>query len=233
VKASVVIPINELHGARLDNWQYVQARWRAEYLQWPIINGWCPDPWRKAVAMINGAHAAPYSPLIISDADVWTPGIEEAVQMSLDLDTWVKPHHRLIRLNQRATEAALAGEDLSTFRDNPDAWEEKPYRQTPTGAVVIMPKRILNDTPPDPRFVGWGGQDYSWGLMLETLHGRPASPHLITYHLWHPPPPRLNRHAGSHENEALKKRYKAAHKNPQVMRALIEEGQHEWAQAHE
>lgn len=223
---TVVVPLSITCEHRERAWAYVRERWAKDHPNWPIVVGLCTDLWRKAVAVTNGVHAAPEgSIVIVTDADVWTPGISESVDPVRSGRPWSKPHSRFVRLTEAATERVLAGADLESIGGIATNRAERPYRQTLAGGVVVLPRETALEVPGDPRFTGWGGQDTSWGTALRTLAGAPHVGNLTTYHLWHPPQERVARNVGKPENEALKERYLAARKYPKVMRELIAEGQ--------
>jgi hypothetical protein len=204
---------------RRDAFRYTAAFWRAALPGVPTVIGRCPPPWRKAVAVREAVARACSERVLIVDADVIVPGIERA----LDLDGWVTPHHYFYRLTEEATARVIEGwppELAARVRSN---LARAPYNQFLTGGAVLLPRDLALDVPGDPRFVGWGGQDWSWGQALRTLVGEPRRAHLVAYHLWHPPQPRRSGDRGSPENEALRQRYANASRDPKRMRALVDE----------
>ncbi len=134
---------------------------------------------------------------------------------------WAVPHIGISRLTEAATAQVLAGIDPDTLE--PEALEEPPYRAHPGGGIVVIRRDVYEQVPLDPRFIGWGREDDSWGLALKTLIGRPVHLRGRLWHLWHPPQPRPTRTHGSDDNEALYQRYRAANHAPARMAALIEE----------
>lgn len=69
-----------------------------------------------------------------------------------------------------------------------------------------------------------GQEDSSWAIGLETLVGPAWRGKAPLIHLWHPPQERWNRRHGSRESRDLYRRYQAARRDPNLMRALIQEG---------
>lgn len=100
---------------------------------------------------------------------------------------------------------------------------EPPYLGTEGGGIVVLRRELYEACPLDPRFVGWGSEDDSWGMALRTLHGPPLRIRQPLVHLYHPPQPRATRSWGSVEGRTLRKRYARASGNPSAMRSLIEE----------
>jgi hypothetical protein len=89
--------------------------------------------------------------------------------------------------------------------------------------IVIAPREMLLSVPLDPRYIGWGQEDVSWAIALETLAGRPWRGRAPLVHLWHPPQDRMTRRFGSRASRDLYRRYQAASHDPTAMRALIQE----------
>ena len=51
--------------------------------------------------------------------------------------------------------------------------EEDPYPGNPTGTLLVIPREMVLDVPPDVRFKGWGQEDEAWGGALKRLVGNP------------------------------------------------------------
>lgn len=179
----------------------------------PTTGEWC-----KAEAVANGLAANDAEVLVIHDADVWCDQTPEAVAAVQAGAPWAVPHIGISRLNQAATAAVLAGAE-----PDPEVLEEPAYRAHTGGGIVVIRREVYERVPLDPRFIGWGREDDSWGIALKTLIGRPTHLRGRLWHLWHPPQPRPDRKHGSDATEALYQRYLAANHNPARMRQLIEE----------
>lgn len=195
----------------------MRGRYGAE--GWPVVEALAPaGPWVKAAAVMPAVEASAADVMVVADADVWCDGLAKAVDAVVQGAVWAIPHGRVCRLTESASEAVEAG--ASPSRDDV---EQPPYRGVPGGGIVVIPRASVLEVPLDPRFVGWGGEDHSWGYALRTLLGSPWRGSAPLWHLWHPPQPRLSRRIGSAENDALHLRYAAARRNPAAMRALIDE----------
>lgn len=187
------------------------------------------EDWVKALAVANAIRDQPGDILVVGDADVWCPGVVEAIQHVRDGAPWAVPHHKVHRLAQEPTVQVLAGDDpheampLDPFRPDMPGFA---YTGVLGGGIVVLRREVYDDCPLDPRFVGWGQEDESWGLALTCLHGPPVRLMHPLWHLWHPPQPRQTRGVGSPEGMTLYKRYARAKRRPEQMRALIEEGRH-------
>lgn len=186
---------------------------------WPVTVARASGPWCKAAAVMPAVRNSSADVVLVADADVWTEGVHEAVAEVQAGAPWAIPHRALHRLDEQGTAAVIAGA----------AWQEQPlseraYLGVMGGGIVIAPREVILSVPLDARYVGWGQEDSSWAIALETLAGHPWRGKSPMAHLWHPPQPRLNRRHGSPASRTLYRRYKAARHDPNVMRALIQEG---------
>lgn len=183
------------------------------------MEGTCTGPWSKGTAVADALTRTDAEVLVIADADVWVPSIPQAVEAVASGQPWVVPHRYVHRLDRRSTEAVLTIKPTCT----PNKLTQPPYQGVIGGGVTVLRREVYEDCPLDPRFLGWGQEDESWGLALRTLHGEPMRFDAKLYHHWHLPQERLDRRTGSLEGRALWRRYGAAFGKPDAMRALIAE----------
>lgn len=230
----VIIPWhdnNDTHRSNVLDW--LQHRWREDHPEFNIVLGALSEDsdWCKADAVEVGIHAAEAEPddlLIIADADVWVPytAIDAAVEaVELDNAAWSMPHRAVHRLTEQGTREALTltqpdWEQLCTRY----GYDRPPYLGTVGGGITILRLSTYRDCPLDPRFVGWGQEDESWGDALRTLHGHRHRGSDDLYHLWHPPLPRMAPGIGSLPGKHLRDRYRRSVGNPTAMRSLVDAG---------
>jgi hypothetical protein len=224
---SVLIPYRSSCPHRERALEWVLGRWRAVAPDCEIVVGSDgSDGWRKGKAIRDALERSSGELLAVTDADVWCDRILEAIAAAAHA-LWVSPHRPICRLNEEATAKVYAGEAPAVVAEQlgPAAFAEFPYSGKPGGGIVIISRESYEACPMDERFVGWGGEDESWGVALDTLLG-PAMrfPHPL-WHLWHPPAPRRNRHMGSEGNQALRGLYFAAFGDRARIGQLIGEGQ--------
>lgn len=220
---AIVIPYRAVPAARAQALHWVLERWRKRYPTETLIVSNCDGPWAKTRAILQGVeHALREDPaadvLAIADADCWSDGVGEAVaRVMLRERLWAVPHWRVHRLDEAMTELVLAGD-----APNPEMATTRPiYRGVPGGGIVIVAREAFELVPPDPRFVGWGSEDVSWGLALETLCGEAWRGSMEPlYHLWH------GEDWGS--NQRLEHRYRDALDRKPEMRALATEARMAW-----
>lgn len=218
---SVVVPFNPGTDDRDRNWAYMRDRWECEHPDWRIIEGRCVEEgWSKGAAVADAVSRTDSQILVVADADLWCDKVTDAVDAVAGGAPWAMPQKLVHRLNPRATVAVLKG---GPFVSKPQTWMQKPYACVEGGGLVVLRRDTYLDVPIDPRFVGWGGEDISWGWALRTLTGPPARFDGDLWHLWHEPQARRNRRRGSEASEALAGRYRRALGDRDVMRALLDE----------
>lgn len=175
--------------------------------------GWC-----KAAAVADALSQTDADTLIVHDADVWTDGLSEATQRVQEGGAWAVPHRGLHRLTEAATERYVAGETLDGLQ-----LAERAYLGLEGGGVTVVRRDVFEACPIDPRFVGWGGEDESFGFALKCLYGPAWRGKSAMAHLWHPPQRRTTRSFGSLESRELRKRYAKARFDPSAMQSLVKE----------
>jgi hypothetical protein len=213
VIAEVIIPWRGGCPWRERALEFVRSRY-----DWPVIIAPAPDgAWCKAAAVTPAVEASCADVLVIADADVFTDGLDAAVEAVADGAPWAVPHHLVHRLDPAGTDAVLAGAD---WRGQPLA--QRPYAGFEGGGIVVIRRDVALDVPM-PTFYGWSGEDEAWAYCLRTLAGPPWRGNADLVHCWHPPQERMSRRWGSPENRELAGRYRAARGDREAMRALLEE----------
>lgn len=224
---SVLIPWTSTDEARAAARRYVGGWYARHHPGWEVIEGRCEGEWSKGRAVADAAARASHPVLVVADADSIVPAdiLADAAARVAAGAPWVVPHRLVYRFDRGPTERVYAGAEPEA---NP-AWcrARRPYPggiNVPGGGIVVL-SRAAWDTVGgiDPRFVGWGGEDLSFGRALETLCGPPVHLDGPLFHLFHPQEGQGRRRRGSPASEALGGRYLDAYRNPDVMRALVAE----------
>lgn len=221
---AVLVPFKPGCPWREKAWTWVQGRYADQHPEWELITGTTDvDGFSRTQAILDARSKTDADIFVISDADVWTAGLAEAVAHA-DETGWAIPHLLIHRLAESSTLRVLGGaewrgQQLST--DNPQ--DSRPYRGHEAGTLLVMTADAFDGAPPDPRFVGWGQEDDAWAITLRTLRGSPWRGKADLVHLWHPAEPRQTRVTGNDANKALLRRYQRANRRREVMESLIEE----------
>jgi len=220
VNADVVVPWQAgcPHRAAAFRWVLDQL----ERLGFPVHIATIDGPWCKAAAIASTLNRLDGDVVVVHDADVWSDATPQAAAEAAQHRSWAIPHQLVHRLTGDATRAVLDGADPVG-----QPTEQTPYIGVAAGGIVVLHRDALADVPLDCRFVGWGGEDHSWGYALHALTGPPWRGTAPLHHLWHPPAERITRRVGSYPSEQLRRRYFAARNDRPAMRALVEAGRHQ------
>lgn len=220
---SVIIPFagNDEHRARARDWivsSYALNAWDYEVVTPVSIES--DDDWCKATAVDELVSHATGEILVISDADVWAEELRPAIAAVEAGACWAIPHTKVHRLDEVSAGNLIRSKSLEFVEGAPLA--RAPYIGVAGGGIVVLNRSDYENVPLDHRFVGWGGEDHSWGYALTTLLGLPTRCGGRLWHLWHPPQPHdaVQRKA----NDKLRARYKKAQRSPAQMRALVDAG---------
>lgn len=193
-------------------------RWVFEHQPYPVLIGLAAgSEWVKADAVNPQIRASSADIIVVSDADVWTPGLKDAVEAVEAGAPWAIPHGGVFRLTENATSRILAGEEP---REDLEL-AERAYRGVAGGGIVVARRETLLEVPLDPRFTGWGQEDIAWGNALTTIAGDPWRGKAPLYHLWHPPARRMTRRYGNEHGRDLGRRYAKALRDPAAMTRLL------------
>jgi hypothetical protein len=199
---SVLIPFTSTDPHRLANLHTIRGRYHD--LGWEVILGHCDGPWIKAHAVADAAAHATHDLYVVADGDCWTDNTPDAVRAVHYGAPWASPHTHVQRLTA-------------------DGHREQLHQAVRGGGIVVLTRTTWQQIPLDPRFVGWGHEDHSWGLALDRLAGPCARGDATLTHLWHPPQERITRRIGSHAGRQLERRYWTARNDHDAMVELVDE----------
>lgn len=179
--------------------------------------------WCKADAYNEAASASTADVLVIADADSYprSASLARAVDHAA-AGGWAVPFRKVRRLTDAATDVLLGCDPAVQEDPAVRVLGQAPHDALPGGGVVVVHRDIWAQVGGfDPRFRGWGGEDYALGCALRTLADRPLICGGNLWHLWHTPQPDCR--ASSPDTDALGWRYRKAKFKPHQMRALIGE----------
>lgn len=213
------------HGTRDDTHRKAARAWvidRYQRHQYPVRVGAAKGRWCKANAYNPAAALSDAEVLVIADADsVVTRGALATAISHATRDGYAVPAQNVRRLTPAATQQLLATDPT----DDPDTRLpiEGGHQLLAGGGIVVVTSELWRAVGGfDPRFIGWGGEDYALGCALYALTGLyPARSPGVLWHLWHPPQTRDQRLTPA--NEALSRRYLNAKHDRPAMRALLAE----------
>ncbi len=217
---AVVVPYQPTDEHRARARTFILDHYRQHHPTWELIEGNLPEwvPWSKGAALNVAIETTDADVLVLADADSFIDPhvVADAVRLvEVGAARWVVPHRLVHRLTEEATTAVYAG-----HRPRLAEVVRRHYTGLAGGGIVVL-TRTAYDTVGgiDPRFLGWGGEDLTFGWALGTLVGPHTRLTAPLVHLWHPhPAPNLR---GSLESEALVAEYRAARGVPRLMRAVI------------
>ena len=176
MSVAVVIPLDratlDLTGDKYRQRAYAYVNRHVAALHQPIVVGVSEGDWCKATAVGDALTRTDADVIVVHDADVVVP--IGAVQAAIDVVKygtveWAIPHRLVHRLDDETTKVMLKTGLVPRER----MLVRWPYVGMAGGGVVVLRRSVYDDCPLDPRFLGWGSEDQSWGFALETLHGAP------------------------------------------------------------
>lgn len=259
---SLLVPvyIGQHHDRRAQNWNWLKKYWEHHLPGAEIVIGADKEaakhnlPFSKSVAVNDAACRANGDVFVIIDADAY-PSPETILRAAREIrlarilgyKLWLIPYRRLFRLTEKAATRVLKSDpkDPHRFSSPPP---DKDFVSTASfpgasaarkahwyGAMLqIMPREAFELVGGwDPRFRGWGGEDYAAMAAMDTLY----SPHKTLpdqiLHLWHPVTgfEKAEDAAGKRRywenqtgtNSILSSRYYQANRHPRRMRELLDE----------
>lgn len=224
MSAVVLMPLSLDDEHRMRAAKYVTDRLTGD--GWPVIgHGHGYDPWVKALAVdamvdFSGHDSHADDVLIVHDADVIVDlaSLRAAVNaVESGAVEWAIPHRLVHRLTQESTAAFYQG--MLTTKPELTRW---PYIGVAGGGVCVLRRTTYMDCPLDPRFVGWGNEDQSWGWALDTLHGAPWRGDTDLIHLWHPHPEPGATRSPLMASHRLWRAYRNYRGRPEQMRGLVD-----------
>lgn len=174
-----------------------------------VITADVPGQFNRAASRnlaVHHARSAGAQVVVLHDADMLCPSDAYRAMGSLALSSGrlVVGYTQYRALSRRSTLEVL---------DGADPWAAQPEGTTEAwsvgGVVAITPGAWEAVGGMDPRFAGWGGEDFAFAHAASLVLGPPLRVETPAVHLWHPhgadhPEP------GQDANGALLARYMAA-----------------------
>lgn len=214
----VVVPFGGNEPQRVTIRDWIVDRYRRLHPSWPVTVAMCEGEWSKGKAVNPVVAGLDPDVVIVADADSFVDPklLIEAVKVA-QTRGWAYPHGTTHRICQPDTARILAGEHV----DEP-AVHVRPTNAVPGGGIVVVTGEAWATVKGlDAGFVGWGGEDQAFGMILEALVGPTVDPPRanILWHLWHPEAPDWRRPSFATQDRFH--RYLAARRRPHHFRDLI------------
>jgi glycosyltransferase involved in cell wall biosynthesis len=188
---SVLIPYRPDGGPRDEIFAWLLARYERLLPEAEICIGENDDePFSRSKARNDAYRKATRDVFLVADADTMfhRDQIEAGVTLVKESGVWVLPYLWYYNLAQEFTEQVLKSQPDVTIAepDHPSQWE---HRLESWAGLLLMPRKAYEEVGGyDERFVGWGYEDNSFQLAVDTIWGpfqRLACGYCL--HLWHPP----------------------------------------------
>jgi glycosyltransferase involved in cell wall biosynthesis len=257
---SLLVPLGGDDPIRARNWAWLERYWRDQLPHAEIVIGrdrksqrrWHrrrPLPFSKAVAINNAFKRSRGDVIVLLDSDAYLDAkvVQHCAerlraQRKTGVRSWFVPYDHLYRLTRQITKLIVESDPRHPLRlSTPPPPQDVDGRDgsgpiNVFGAMCqIMPREaFIAVGGMDPRFRGWGAEDYAFALALDELWGpRHNTPNDIL-HLWHPsftggsgPAWTVKMWANQTKpgvNNRLGARYANAIGKPDAMRSLVDEG---------
>lgn len=178
-------------GPRDEIFGWVLKWWKLHYPEAQICIGRNFDePFHRGKARNDAFEEATGDILIVADADTVPTvyGVDMAIEEILEgRAPWVLPYgqERYYNLTEAATRHVLNGPVMEIPEPPvPELWDHK---LTSWAGCLVMPRSAWMAVQGyDERFVGWGGEDNAFQIVLDVLHGPHTRIDSYVCHLWHP-----------------------------------------------
>lgn len=185
---SVVVPFNSVEPQRVRIWEWLRRRWAglpAEVVS-AVGDSGIEGDYSHAAGINAAAEQASGDVLLIVEADIaldpmWVLGA--AVAVAEDPRKWVLAQ-RYNQLTEAATAKLLRRHPLFSIPDLDCVWTGDGVSWC--GGIVLAREAFERVGGYDERFTGWGGDDVSFAMSLETLWGPHSRMEGDAWHLWHP-----------------------------------------------
>lgn len=245
-KLSLLFPFSSRDATRRRNFKWLLEYWRNRLPDAEIIVGKSKSSiFCKGEALNNAMRKSTGKVIVIIDADAYFDEkvLEHCADRILEeLEhgnrMWYVPYRHLYRLTAEITEEIVQSDPAYPLRLScpplPEHVDDSGHSSKygcRYGAMCMMFPREAYETLGcfDERFVGWGAEDVALLRALDTLWGKHKTFKSCMFHLWHPflgEDYRSRMWEGQdtgNVNVRLANRYNRAHRNPSMMRELLDE----------
>lgn len=159
---------------------------------------------------INQALKGDWDFAVIADADTWVPPkqLHHAILTAHITKTLVAAFDAVVEINRDTTMDILAG--TTSLAGSFGADKVRTRDLETQSSMLVIPKKLWDETGMDERFEGWGCEDNAFWKACELHAGPPQRVSGNAYHLWHPSARNKHHGIGYRRNFNLWKRYEHA-----------------------
>jgi hypothetical protein len=247
---SILVPFRADDAGRAATWAWLKRYWTWALPGAELIVGRDDGvPFSKSCAVNDAAKRATGDVFVLMDADAYLAA-EAVTHVAMELRssharTWCMPYKGFWRINRGRSQDLLDTDPRQAMQirlpPKPEnvqggkaAWEYAYHLRAFCGLCMVLPAAAFREVGGmDPRFRGWGSEDSSFGMALDTLWAprRYCDDHEAA-HLWHA---RIGEGLGSQgrmwEGQAkpkagfaLREEYTRRNGNVRAMRSFVDEG---------
>lgn len=197
MSVSIMVPFrDEIGTTRLENWNWLEKRWRALMPEAELVVGTDPDgvPFSKSVAVNDAYQKATGDIFVIADADSWCEPaqVKRAINYASSRGVMVVPWVNAYRLTKKHSTQILkmdpATLDPVTQEMRRGIEDYTPSPSTAAMVIILMREDFERVGGFDERFRGWGAEDVSFALSCATLVGKTKILMGESFALWHQRP---------------------------------------------
>jgi len=220
MNVTVCIPYGQTSQWNHELFCLVKRWWEAEFPEWDVVLGECPQPFNRAHARNSAAIRSRGDIFVFCDADTLPAEADQMAQMAarayIHPEEWFLPTE-YIQLDQGAAEQAIRDRVLPvpTMHNTMNI-----YRNQPGGWCVIHRDAYFAVGGQDMGFHGWGYEDTAFVDAVSAVVA-PAKRRGAAIHLWHPRAQDRASTASLAKNRGRYNLYERAKSNPQRMQKVL------------
>jgi hypothetical protein len=242
---TLLVPFRSDGDRRSQTWEWLRMYWQAWLPEAEIVEGHDEHvPFCKTAAVNSAFRRSGGDVVVILDADCYIDSevildcarrIRSARRRGRRM--WFIPYRHFYRLTDQASLLVLssAPEDPYRFASPPPPGDTEESSGQSVGhwfgaLIQVMPREAFEAAGGmDERFAGWGGEDVSFMIAVDTLYAKHRTTRNQVLHLWHEHIGTLHvdrewvGQAVAGSNNPLATRYQGARGRPDRMRALTRE----------
>lgn len=192
---SMLVPYRADGGPREENWNWLKQYWQYELPGAQIIEA--DDglkPFSRAASINLAAQQATGDVFWLVDADFYMGagyvlGTANEIRRDRSCSThsWYHPAAEMVRIKKRIRDRYLRSDPEQPYQFPMPPKKRQYYRIENTVSEVMVTREAFEHVGGmDPRFRGWGGEEFALCMALGTLWGPAHTTRGALIHFWHP-----------------------------------------------